>query len=87
MKEKTEKIEEEGGGKGGWEKRSITDSHKVKDISDTYISLGFEVMVKTYESERDCKSDCDICLREAGEDCKVIYTRENKSKSDEDLDL
>jgi len=26
-------------------------------------------------------------LREAGEDCKVIYTRVDKSKSDEDLDL
>jgi hypothetical protein len=79
MKKKIEKIEEEKG-KGGWEKRSITDAHKVKDISDTYISLGFEVMVKTYNSERDCKSDCDICLKLKGEECKVIYTRPKKSE-------
>ncbi len=78
---KVENIESE------WEKRNITDAHKVEEISDTYKSLGFEVLVKTYNSERDCKGDCDVCLKIKGEECKVIFTRANESNSDEDLIL
>jgi len=60
---------------GNWEKRNITDAHKAKDAVATYKSLGFEVLVKTYNSKADCKSNCDVCLVAAGENCKVIYTR------------
>lgn len=65
----------------GWEKRSITDAHKVKDQADTYKSLGFEVLIKTYDSKAHCESECDTCLKDAGEQCKVIFTRSKPNET------
>jgi len=66
----------------GWEKRNITDAEKANEHVDIYKSLGFQVLVKTYDSKAHCDSECDKCLIVPGKECKVIYTRSSSKDSE-----
>ncbi len=66
-----------------WEKRTVTDEHRVAEIVELYKSLGLSVKVEDYTDET-CGSSCNDCLTETPEKYKVIYTRPSK---DSDLDI
>jgi uncharacterized protein YmfQ (DUF2313 family) len=66
-----------------WEKRTITDEFRVKDIVEQYESLGFEVKVENYRNDDICNIECNDCLIATPEKFKVIFTRRAENFVDE----
>lgn len=57
-----------------WEKRNITDKHRVNEITEMYESLGLEVKVEKFNPD-EYKAECNECMKESPEMFNVIFTR------------
>jgi len=62
-----------------WEKRNIIEKERVDEIIELYRNIGFEVMVKDFEPDRE-DEDCNECMKHEPEKYKVIYTRKIKNE-------
>jgi len=65
-----------------WTKRNVTDIDKVKEVSELYISMGYEVRVEDFNA-KECSDECNTCMLETPEKFKIIYTRKNDDFDDE----
>ena len=60
--------------KEGWERRSIVDEPRVREISELYASMGFEVHIEPVRPE-EMVGECAECFEEDCTKYKEIYTR------------
>ena len=58
----------------GWERRFIGDARQVKDATELYTALGFEVLTEPVESDR-FDDDCGDCQLLAMLKFQTIYIR------------
>ena len=61
-----------------WERRCITDNHRVSEQVELYESIGFEVMVKNVDPENLPEEYCKECFIADPEKYKIIYTRKKE---------
>ena len=60
--------------KGGWERRSIVDEPRVRELVDLYESLGFETHIEPVRPE-EMVGECTECFEVDCQKYKAIYTR------------
>ena len=60
-----------------WEKRNIIEEERVRELTELYESIGFQVMVKNFQPEEQSE-ECTECMKLNPEKYKVIYTRREK---------
>ena len=72
---KREELEKE-----GWERRSIIDEPRVKELVDLYESLGFETHIEAVRPE-EMVGECTECFETNCTKYKAIYTRKQATKS------
>ena len=58
----------------GWERRSMLSDDRVKEATETYLELGFEVLVRDL-SEEKFGPKCGACQTYACSNYILIYTR------------
>ncbi|MFQ6092980.1 MAG: hypothetical protein ACE5OR_09915 [bacterium] len=58
----------------GWEKRSVVDEPRVKELVGLYTSLGFEVRVEPVRPE-EMVGECTECFEVDCTKYRAIYTR------------
>jgi len=56
----------------GWQRGFVADEPRLGEAVETYIELGFEVVLLPYTGEGP---ECSECLAREPDRCKVIYIR------------
>ena len=58
----------------GWERRTMTEPHRVDELRELYTSLGQEVLVQPLAAA-DFKASCAGCAETACDSYVLVYTR------------
>ena len=66
--------------KEGWERRSIVDEPRVRELVDLYESLGFETHIEPARPE-DLASECTECFETKCIKYKEIFTRPKRTST------
>ncbi len=61
----------------GWEQRTVSDSNRIGELQEQYVSLGFETM--TTGLDPDSFGDaCNVCAETACDTYQALFTRRPK---------
>jgi hypothetical protein len=58
----------------GWEQRTTIDEPRLSELVETYLELGFEVLLRPV-SKQELGEECTECLMTEPERFRTIYTR------------
>jgi hypothetical protein len=58
----------------GWERRTTIDEPRLSELVETYVEMGFEVLLRPV-SEEELGGECTECLMAEPERFRTIYTR------------
>ena len=61
----------------GWQRRFVTDSRRIKEVTDLYDELGFEIHAEPVQAE-EFDDDCEDCGLVALLKFSTIYTRKKR---------
>lgn len=61
----------------GWERRTVTDPHRIGELEDLYRELGFETMTTSLDPESFVEA-CNTCAESACSTYVALFTRKRE---------